>query len=460
MPFSGSRTLRGIVLLTTLIIALSAMTSHSSATALAVVEESPSGVASSAIVGRISGLGDLPTGELRLSLTHLDGTPVSDATHEVPLDRAGGSFRLSGVVSGSYLLRLNSPGGVQFLSTGLQYSFAVRGNSETSLQLTARNPSAAVSGTAELRTPFSPGELADWEPYSSVGIYRLVEDRWAEVTRVPVAAPKHAYISALLVPGSYTVQFTGFRPCVGPERVGDEHGWECSRALIPQWWPGRSSSASATRIELGAGQHRGGIEGVATEKHRDVLTASPGSERAPHQFWGDVVWMYDRGLSTGVNRGADNYYLPQQAVTREAMAAFMYRYAGAPEFTPPTKPSFADVPRNHKFSREIEWMKKQGLTTGIREGGKLAYRPKSSVSREAMAAFLYRYAGKPVFDATQAKTFRDVPHGHKFAREIHWMSSTGITTGVRASGGLVYQPLTSVKRDAMAAFLHRYDRSR
>lgn len=170
--------------------------------------------------------------------------------------------------------------------------------------------------------------------------------------------------------------------------------------------------------------------------------------------------MYDRGLSTGVNRGADNYYLPQQAVTREAMAAFMYRYAGAPEFTPPTKPSFADVPRNHKFSREIEWMKKQGLTTGIREGGKLAYRPMSSVSREAMAAFLYRYAGKPVFDATQAKTFRDVPHGHKFAREIHWMSSTGITTGVRASGGLVYQPLTSVKRDAMAAFLHRYDRSR
>jgi hypothetical protein len=142
------------------------------------------------------------------------------------------------------------------------------------------------------------------------------------------------------------------------------------------------------------------------------------------------------------------------------MAAFMYRYAGAPEFTPPAKPSFTDVPRNHKFYREIEWMKKQGLTTGIREGGKLAYRPKSSVSREAMAAFLYRYAGKPAFDATQAQTFRDVPRGHQFAREINWMSSTGITTGVQASGGLVYQPLTAVKRDAMAAFLHRYDRSR
>lgn len=58
---------------------------------------------------------------------------------------------------------------------------------------------------------------------------------------------------------------------------------------------------------------------------------------------------------------------------------------------PPTPPvqtgPFTDVPDTHKFLTEIEWMKSSGLTTGYSDG---SFHPQEGLSREAMAAFLYR----------------------------------------------------------------------
>jgi hypothetical protein len=52
---------------------------------------------------------------------------------------------------------------------------------------------------------------------------------------------------------------------------------------------------------------------------------------------------------------------------------------------------FADVRPSDKFYAQIAWMFDSGLSTGIKQdSGKPAYAPKSSVTREAMAAFLYR----------------------------------------------------------------------
>lgn len=101
-----------------------------------------------------------------------------------------------------------------------------------------------------------------------------------------------------------------------------------------------------------------------------------------HKFYREIMWMKAEGLSKGY---ADGSYKPSVILSRAAMAAFMYRQAGEPTVSP--KNRFSDVGAGHQFYREIEWMRAAGITTGNSDG---TYRPSFPVTREAMAAFMYR----------------------------------------------------------------------
>ena len=71
------------------------------------------------------------------------------------------------------------------------------------------------------------------------------------------------------------------------------------------------------------------------------------------------------------------------------MAAFLHRYAGVTDYTAPATSPFSDVPTGHPFYTEIAWLAEQGITTGFPDG---TFRPGQSITREAMAAFLYRFS--------------------------------------------------------------------
>ena len=163
-------------------------------------------------------------------------------------------------------------------------------------------------------------------------------------------------------------------------------------------------------------------------------------------FFDDIEWLAAQGISTG---WPDRTYRPLLPIARDAMAAFLYRAKGSPSFTPPSRPTFRDVPRTSKFFTEIEWLAKTGITTGWPDG---TFRPLNPIARDAMAAFLYRAAGKPHFTAPARPSFRDVGRTTMFCKEIEWMRATGVSTGWPDG---TYRPLDSVKRDAMAAFMHR-----
>src|SRR5690554_2983627 len=77
----------------------------------------------------------------------------------------------------------------------------------------------------------------------------------------------------------------------------------------------------------------------------DVPTKAP--------FHKEITWLANKGISTGY---ADNTFRPHNAVTRDAMAAFMYRLAGKPTFTPPSRSPFKDLTPRSKFYREITWL--------------------------------------------------------------------------------------------------------
>jgi len=201
-----------------------------------------------------------------------------------------------------------------------------------------------------------------------------------------------------------------------------------------------------------------GTNGSAGERAQ-VLRVSSNSEAtaasahftdvpADYPFVNDINWLAQRRITTGY---PDGTFRPNGSVERGAMAAFFYRMAGSPQFTAPSTPSFKDVPRDHPFFKEIEWMRARGITTGWSDG---TFRPNAAVNRDAMAAFFYRFAGSPAYSAPVASPFSDVSTGSQFYREISWLAEQRITTGW-ADGS--FRPVQPIERGAMAAFLHRYN---
>ena len=164
---------------------------------------------------------------------------------------------------------------------------------------------------------------------------------------------------------------------------------------------------------------------------------------ADHPFHGQIGWLVGAGITDGFGDGT---FRPTSPVTRQAMAAFLYRMEGEPSVT--VTDVFDDVSTSHPFAGEISWMVDEGLTTGFSDN---TFRPAQPVTRQAAAAFLYRFAGEP--SVTFAGAFSDVPASHLFADEIGWAAAAGITTGF---GDGTFRPGADVTRQAVAAFLYRF----
>jgi hypothetical protein len=186
-----------------------------------------------------------------------------------------------------------------------------------------------------------------------------------------------------------------------------------------------------------------------------ITAPEPFTDISGSGFRSDIIWMYDTGLSTG---WGDGTYRPYQAISREAMAAFMYRLAGSPAYTPPAKSPFVDVPTGSLFYKQIAWLEAEGLANGWEDG---TFRPGASMSREAMAAFIYRYSGEycrlPAtlgYSEPPVAPFKDVPVPAPFYGEIAWTNYSGVSKGW---GDGTYRPLDAITREAMAAFIHRLD---
>jgi hypothetical protein len=116
----------------------------------------------------------------------------------------------------------------------------------------------------------------------------------------------------------------------------------------------------------------------------DVTPSSP--------FNTAIQWMASKGISTGTAQDSGKpLFKPNDVVTREAMAAFLARYSNADLSTDPQQTGFADVAADSDFAAAIAWMNSAGISTGTAQAvGLPLYKPMDAVTRQAMAAFLYR----------------------------------------------------------------------
>ncbi|MHA3685224.1 CAP domain-containing protein [Leucobacter sp. HY1908] len=260
----------------------------------------------------------------------------------------------------------------------------------------------------------------------------------------------------------------------GWARVGENvaYGYSSAAAVMEGWRTSSGHYANIiqtqyTHIGVGVAYSTGGVP-----YYTQVFAAYPGGLAAPGvfvdvnpgaPFYKEITWMFESGLSNGSAVPSGRAYLPKSSVSREAMAAFLYRLntpAGATKpagYTVPSVSPFADVPTNHKFYKEIAWMGASGISTGnAQPRGKPTYDPRGAVSREAMAAFIARMEGTNGYKAPRTSSFQDVAPNDKFYTQISWMYDSGLSTGTKQPGALPkYEPRQSVSREAMAAFIYR-----
>jgi hypothetical protein len=164
-----------------------------------------------------------------------------------------------------------------------------------------------------------------------------------------------------------------------------------------------------------------------------------------HEFLEPVWFLAVNGITHGY---ADRTFHPSEAVSRQAMAAFLHRFAGSPS-GPFPDPGYHDVRPGNPFAHEVAWLTAEGLSRGFSDG---TFRPTAGVSRQAMAAFLHRFEGAPAGPFPNPG-FVDVGVDHRFAREIGWLVAAGIAEGYDDG---TFRPGAVVSRQAMAAFLLRY----
>jgi hypothetical protein len=209
-----------------------------------------------------------------------------------------------------------------------------------------------------------------------------------------------------------------------------------------------------TRVGVGV-IHRNGLQHV-THKFMGVsgeviafnapLSQRYVDVRYDHDFYGDIEWLSDSEIALG---NTSRMFRPSDAVSRQEMAAFLYRLAGSPP-GPFPNPGFSDVKTSHGFYKEIAWLVASGTGDGFANG---TFRPGQSVNRGAAAKYLYGMAGSPAGPHANPG-YSDVKPNHLFYKEIAWFASEGISAGYPNG---TFGPGAPVSRQAMGKFLHLFD---
>ncbi len=114
--------------------------------------------------------------------------------------------------------------------------------------------------------------------------------------------------------------------------------------------------------------------------------------------------------------------------------------------------AFADVPAEHPFFDDIEWLAANGVTRGCNPPANTMYCPEADVTRGQAAAFFVRAFG--YVDDGGGDLFVD-DDGSIFEADIDKFGTAGVTRGCNPPANTMYCPDAAVTRAQLAAFLHR-----
>lgn len=159
-----------------------------------------------------------------------------------------------------------------------------------------------------------------------------------------------------------------------------------------------------------------------------------------------IDFMYVNELVTGT---AAKTFSPNQTMNRAMLVTILYRVAGKPSVKSVSNP-FNDVKSGSYYYDAVLWAYKNNIVTGT---SATTFNPNGAVTREQIAAILYRYAGSPKTTGTLTG-YTDKNKVSTYATTaMEWAVKNGIITGKSAS---TLDPAGLGTRAEVAVMLHRY----
>ena len=118
---------------------------------------------------------------------------------------------------------------------------------------------------------------------------------------------------------------------------------------------------------------------------------------------------------------------------------------------------FTDVPADQWYTQAVAWAAQNGIVNGV---GNNKFDPDAKITREQLAAVLYRYAGKVGMDVTaraDLKLFPDAGSVSAYATDaLSWCVANGIVNGTLEHGTAYLDPQGSATRAQVATLMSRY----
>ena len=144
-------------------------------------------------------------------------------------------------------------------------------------------------------------------------------------------------------------------------------------------------------------------------------------------YTGAVQWAVDKGIMSGISK---DEFAPDETATRAMVVTMLWRLAGMPVAEGGSP--FSDVKDGEWYADAATWAVSTGAVSGISED---SFAPDVPVTREQLAAILYRYAQSKGRGFTGAWAFpldfADAEDISEYAYEsLCWMTMNGIINGM------------------------------
>ncbi|MBQ9412961.1 MAG: S-layer homology domain-containing protein [Oscillospiraceae bacterium] len=228
--------------------------------------------------------------------------------------------------------------------------------------------------------------------------------------------------------------------------------------LIASWTPRPSGYPTVT--SGGSGETSptpppSETEAPLTEAEKDALLDRYADLDRDAWYRDGVAWALRRGLMNGTG---ERTFDPDGETSRAMLVTVLWRMEGSPaaETGAGGGTDFADVPEGEWYTDAVRWAAANGIVSGYGDG---SFGPGDAVTREQLAAILYRYAGTKGAGGTEAGpyplNYADAEGVSDWAVEaMGWLTAQGVIQGV---GGNRISPKTGATRAQAATMLMRYD---
>lgn len=171
---------------------------------------------------------------------------------------------------------------------------------------------------------------------------------------------------------------------------------------------------------------------------------------ADSDWYADAVqYVFANGLMAGTS---DTTFSPNATTTRAMIVTILYRLEGTPAVTGTT--AFTDVAAGQYYADAVAWAAQNGIVSGT---SATTFSPDGVITREQMAAILYRYAQYKGYDVTakaDLSVFTDAAQVSTYATDaMAWANASGLISGTSAT---TLSPAGSATRAQVATILMRF----